>query len=349
MQYRNNLTNEWANAYFRVVRPFPAYLLVGISEAQTYVGSSRMLGNVYEHRELRPGDEIHDIHGGVFAVVREGRSYQAYAAKIQLSDKHPFEKTYGEPPLEIWPVERLERLEARQALVPPGGYNRKMTLRAPGERYGRNIDSVVPGARRGRGLSGTGDDLHRRIADVLGWRVEETRRFALQDLRELVRPLSPKLVHEIDHAIRGGAYVAWSGARPPVEDIWAQNNELLVREAFAWAAMQVPEYAARGAQAVAAGVAWAARSSWPDDKGWLTPPIHRGHDPNKVLVFTECCPPDGATYVLRDPFRSSSSVDYDMWSRAVEHLERSPWIEDAGWESINSAVHYVWIRPRIVG
>jgi hypothetical protein len=49
------------------------------------------------------------------------------------------------------------------------------------------------------------DGLHERIAKALGWTVEETRSFSLPALRDLVRPVSMKLAHEITIAIQGCA------------------------------------------------------------------------------------------------------------------------------------------------
>ena len=45
-------------------------------------------------------------------------------------------------------------------------------------------------------------NIHDRIAEALGWSVEATKRFSLQYLRELVRPVSPKLAHEITALIQ---------------------------------------------------------------------------------------------------------------------------------------------------
>lgn len=39
--------------------------------------------------------------------------------------------------------------------------------------------------------------LHERIAAALGWTVEQTQGFSLLALRDLVRPVSAKLAHEI--------------------------------------------------------------------------------------------------------------------------------------------------------
>lgn len=46
------------------------------------------------------------------------------------------------------------------------------------------------------------DTLHERIAAVLNWTVEEMRSFSLPALRDLVRPVSPKLAEEITFAMR---------------------------------------------------------------------------------------------------------------------------------------------------
>lgn len=40
-------------------------------------------------------------------------------------------------------------------------------------------------------------NLHQRIADALGWTLAETQSFSLQALSDVVRPVSPKLAHEI--------------------------------------------------------------------------------------------------------------------------------------------------------
>jgi hypothetical protein len=49
--------------------------------------------------------------------------------------------------------------------------------------------------------------LHERIAEKLGWTVEQTQSFSLQALRTMVRTVSPKLAHEISLAIRSDVYI----------------------------------------------------------------------------------------------------------------------------------------------
>jgi len=49
------------------------------------------------------------------------------------------------------------------------------------------------------------DGLHDRIAKALGWSVSDTRSFSLATLRDLVRPVSAKLAHDITTAIQSGS------------------------------------------------------------------------------------------------------------------------------------------------
>lgn len=45
--------------------------------------------------------------------------------------------------------------------------------------------------------------LHERIAAALGWSVADCQSFSLQALRDMVRPVSEKLAHEITIVISG--------------------------------------------------------------------------------------------------------------------------------------------------
>jgi hypothetical protein len=49
------------------------------------------------------------------------------------------------------------------------------------------------------------EGLHDRIAKALGWSVSDTRSFSLAALRDLVRPVSAKLAHDITTAIQSGS------------------------------------------------------------------------------------------------------------------------------------------------
>jgi len=49
--------------------------------------------------------------------------------------------------------------------------------------------------------------LRERIAAALGWPVEDTYQLSAHSLRDLVRPVSPKLAHELTQEIQSGRYV----------------------------------------------------------------------------------------------------------------------------------------------
>lgn len=51
------------------------------------------------------------------------------------------------------------------------------------------------------------DDLARRIADALGWPPQDVSSMSCQSLREIVRPVSPELAHELTFLIRSHAIV----------------------------------------------------------------------------------------------------------------------------------------------
>ncbi len=139
MRYRNNLTDKSQNAYLVVTEPFEVYALAGHSDSNTWVGSSKALGNVYDRVTLKPGDEIHDLFGGVFAVI-DGTAREV---RTTISEKHLFEKSYGGS-VEEWPVAKLREIKAAEATQPKGGYRPKPLPSdlKPGKFVGRSLDSV---------------------------------------------------------------------------------------------------------------------------------------------------------------------------------------------------------------
>lgn len=62
--------------------------------------------------------------------------------------------------------------------------------------------------------------------------------------------------------------------------------------------------------------------------------------PTTVLVMTEGAP-------ITEPYYDKQSLA--EWQKAIGVLKANPLIDDAGFESINAAVHYVWIKPKMVG
>ena len=51
------------------------------------------------------------------------------------------------------------------------------------------------------------NDLKDEIATALDWNRNDVNAFSLQSLRELVRPLLPRLVTQIDEAIARGSHI----------------------------------------------------------------------------------------------------------------------------------------------
>jgi hypothetical protein len=135
MKYKNNLSNISGNSYFEVIEPFEAYIPVGKYLSNSFVGSSQMLGIAYQKITLQLKDQIHDLFGGVFV------SYQnrMVPVKMQLSDKHPFEKVYGYNE-EIFPVEKLKRIDLAGN---KDYYNDLPDVPKPKQYFGRGIDSVI--------------------------------------------------------------------------------------------------------------------------------------------------------------------------------------------------------------
>lgn len=121
-------------SYLTVISSFKIYIAVGSYVTNTFFGSSRACGISYRSINLVPGDEVHDIFGGVF-VVHEGKAYQA---KMKLSEKHPFEKTYGMTE-EIFPLENLSKITSGAKVK----YSMELpNIDSPKKYYGRSIDSV---------------------------------------------------------------------------------------------------------------------------------------------------------------------------------------------------------------
>lgn len=56
-------------------------------------------------------------------------------------------------------------------------------------------------------------ELKTRIAAVLGWSQADTDSLSLLSLREIVKPVSPKLAAEITEAVRSGSCIVRRGAK----------------------------------------------------------------------------------------------------------------------------------------
>lgn len=90
---------SFMNAFFRVERPFRFYRQFGLSPSNTWIGSSRVISNVYHALNAQPGDEMHALVGGLFVADRVGPGGTPSAAPARLSPpKPPLEKSYGTLP-----------------------------------------------------------------------------------------------------------------------------------------------------------------------------------------------------------------------------------------------------------
>lgn len=138
--------SEWDNAAWRVTRPTKVYQKLGWADASgTWVGSSKMLSNVYREVELVEGDAILALCGGEFAL-RMGET-EAFPIVKKISEKHPFEKTYGcrHPFHEEWGADDMGLVKL--PVIPACKVTRpdsQVTLPPGSKRIGRNIDYVIP-------------------------------------------------------------------------------------------------------------------------------------------------------------------------------------------------------------
>lgn len=135
MKYRNNLSNTNLNSLFEVTSPFKVFIPIAIYDSNTYYGSSMMFGTLYKQIDLNIGDCLYDTFGGVF-VTYNGKHYPA---RINLSEKSPFEKTYGFEE-EVYPIDKLKLIQNAEIKL---NIERNLPkVNAPKKYYGRSIDSV---------------------------------------------------------------------------------------------------------------------------------------------------------------------------------------------------------------
>lgn len=142
MRYRNTLTDLTTSSALVVTEPVEVYVQLGVAESNTYVGSSQMLSRVWARHTLTVGDEIHDLPGGVFAVLDGVRR----PVTVALDDKHPFEKRY-QPRVEQWPADKLRLLGPPTGDLPVDrGRTYLPSEVADATRVGRGIDLVLAAA-----------------------------------------------------------------------------------------------------------------------------------------------------------------------------------------------------------
>lgn len=133
MQGRNNLSNHYSNSYFQVTESFEVFVRVGWSKSNTFYGSTQLCGGVYRKVVLQPGDEIHDLVGGLFVLT--GDRKQGQFVTIEINTTHPFLRNSTNP--EEWPLSKLEACRPSDV-----GYNTEVPMMEPGTLVG-GLHSVV--------------------------------------------------------------------------------------------------------------------------------------------------------------------------------------------------------------
>lgn len=122
MTKENNLAP--ANSFYRVAESFDALAVIGCADSETFVGRTRALKNVYLGVTLQPGDQIQNLHGGLF-LVRDGAASVPVA--LRADGVSPLIKDYR-PPREVWPLDRLEPLTQAERL-PLADHNSHLSRR----------------------------------------------------------------------------------------------------------------------------------------------------------------------------------------------------------------------------
>ena len=82
------------NVYFKVERKIPAWFAAGHEPTNASYGRSRISRMSYKEGELNPGDQIHWLQGGLFAVSfnEAGERYTDVIRLAAPEDLSPFER-----------------------------------------------------------------------------------------------------------------------------------------------------------------------------------------------------------------------------------------------------------------
>lgn len=126
--------------YYEVTKAFVVYERIAISPSETFIGASRIYGNVYRPLKLKPGDQLHELYNHTWYVVHKGK---ATPVRLELSEKHPFEKVYV-PHVPQPPADSVKLFGKAPVGVTYHRPDVPLLEQQPGEFYGRSIDTVVP-------------------------------------------------------------------------------------------------------------------------------------------------------------------------------------------------------------
>lgn len=65
------------NKYYTALESFTLLRLVGSKPSNTWIGRSRVLDRIYTEVQVLPGEELHDLCGGLFHIDGEGVSHES--------------------------------------------------------------------------------------------------------------------------------------------------------------------------------------------------------------------------------------------------------------------------------
>lgn len=101
----NNLDN--ANSFYKVKKAFTVWIEGGYgSEPAGYYGSSAIYKMKWNKVKASPGDEVHNLHGGLFFQGTASKNKRVRCKASPPSDRIPFERGRD---YEKFPLDRLER------------------------------------------------------------------------------------------------------------------------------------------------------------------------------------------------------------------------------------------------
>ena len=109
-----DLSKRHRSSFFKVKAPFDVWALSGHKKSSDFVGSSRVYKGKYEKIEVRPGDEIHALPGGIFLVGKDGRT--ASISSKEPEDKSIYER--GKSTSDVFDMSKLEEVDRSKATKP---------------------------------------------------------------------------------------------------------------------------------------------------------------------------------------------------------------------------------------
>ncbi len=83
------------NSYYRVRKGFTLYQLAGFRPSNRYYGASQLSDPIYTARQAKAGDELHNLHGGIFLVGRGETAGQGVLVRMKPYDWLAYNKHAG--------------------------------------------------------------------------------------------------------------------------------------------------------------------------------------------------------------------------------------------------------------